>query len=102
VATLTRVDVEDNANGVIADGFYQPAQANIFHSSIENNGADAGTGYGLQATGADGIIRIGDTDVFGNTYGLRTAANGQIRSFGDNYVNGNTTDGAPTAVIGKM
>ncbi len=100
--TLTRVDIEDNFNGVNANGFYQPANVNIFHSSIANNGGDGGTGYGLQSTGAMGIIRIGDTDVINNTFGLRTSSSGQIRSFGDNYVEGNGTDGAPTATIGKV
>lgn len=49
-----------------------------------------------------GTIRIGGTTVSRNTYGLFTNDGGTIISFGNNHVDGNVTNGAPTSTIGTI
>jgi hypothetical protein len=45
------------------------------------------------------LIRITKSTITGNGIGLSPKAGGQIVSFGDNSLAGNTTDGAPTSTI---
>jgi len=42
-------------------------------------------------------IWIGQSTVFGNTTGVEATGGAFLRSFGDNYMAGNQTDGTPTA-----
>jgi hypothetical protein len=54
---------------------------------------------GVFATGAQIIIRVAKSTITGNATGFATSQSGQIESYGDNNLNGNTTDGAPTSTI---
>jgi hypothetical protein len=54
---------------------------------------------GLQANGASASILLDGSTVAHNTTGLRTLANGKIFSFGNNAINRNTVNGAPTGTL---
>jgi Right handed beta helix region len=54
---------------------------------------------GVFAEGAQTIIRVAKSTITGNATGFTTSQSGQIESYGDNNLNGNTTDGAPTSTI---
>src|SRR5262249_38615851 len=56
-------------------------------STISNSG-----NYGLVSNGASSIIRVTRSRITGNNTGL-LAATGIISSYGDNNLDGNTTDG---------
>jgi len=56
---------------------------------------------GVRSTGASAVVRIGSSVVTGNGTGLAVASGGQIQSYGNNQINGNTTDGTATAVALK-
>ena len=57
---------------------------------------------GVQATGANTLVRIGNSVVTGNSgTGLIATSSGILQSYGNNQVNSNTTDGTPTAVALK-
>jgi hypothetical protein len=45
------------------------------------------------------IIRMTRSTVGNNGTGLVTSGGGQIISYGDNMIGGNTTDGAPTSTV---
>lgn len=51
---------------------------------------------GLRSDGAYSNVVLSNVRVTGNPNGLLTTAGGQIASFGNNTISGNTTDGAPT------
>jgi hypothetical protein len=53
---------------------------------------------GLRSDGATTTIRIGDSEIFGNVTGVVTANGGQLLSYGDNQLNGNTADGTMGSV----
>jgi parallel beta helix pectate lyase-like protein len=54
---------------------------------------------GLRSSGSSAVARIGAVTVTGNAIGLDSANAGQIVSWGDNHVYGNTTDGQPTSTV---
>jgi hypothetical protein len=54
---------------------------------------------GLEADGSGVILRVAHSVVTGNGTGVNTSVGGTIQSYGDNDINGNTTDGSPTATI---
>jgi Right handed beta helix region len=66
------------------------------HDVSADNGTD-----GVASGGAMTTVRISDTTVTRNGLGLHAAASGAIVSANNNFINGNTTDGAPTSVPGQ-
>ncbi|MFH0298070.1 right-handed parallel beta-helix repeat-containing protein [Bradyrhizobium sp. 31Argb] len=54
--------------------------------------------FGIAAK-VDSLIRITKSTITGNGIGLYPKSGGQIVSFGDNSLAGNTTDGVPTSTI---
>ena len=51
------------------------------------------------SSGNDAIIHISNSTVWSNKTGLFTFADGQIVSFGNNKIVGNSTDGDPTSTV---
>jgi Right handed beta helix region len=92
--TIKDSRIDDNVNGVISNiTGTQPVSVSILRSSITGN-----SGNGLLPIGANSIFRLGGSDVSENGTGLNPVG-GQIISWGDNHVAGNTTDGNPTSTI---
>jgi hypothetical protein len=112
-ATLINDHITNNNCGVVAAAYGGTG------GNGANCGATTGTGSGAIATittfgstiadhttnsdstgifseGATATNRIGQDNILGNSFGLRTADGGVITSFGNNSVIGNTTNGAPT------
>ena len=86
-----------NSSGIEARGEAGGGTVNLMidRSAFVNNSS------GVLASGAGATIRIGDSTVSGNTFGLSVSASGgAIVSYGTNQVNGNGTDGTTTSTIG--
>jgi hypothetical protein len=58
-------------------------------------------GEGVRSVGANAVIRMGSSVVTSNGTGLVVSSGGQIQSYGNNQINGNTVDGSATAVALK-
>jgi len=71
----------------------------VKNCQVANNGYGASVGAGLLADGAASNVRISDNVVTNNDNGLRVINGGNIRSFGNNQVTDNVTDGNPTATL---
>jgi hypothetical protein len=78
------------------------ATVHIDRSNIINNG------IGIKAAVATALVRVSDSTITGNTTGLSYATMlpppapdtpGQIISYNNNRLRGNTTDGAPTSAV---
>jgi hypothetical protein len=54
---------------------------------------------GVLASGPGSTVTISNIVVTNNQIGLNAASGGSIISFGNNKVQGNTTDGVPTQTI---
>lgn len=89
-------------SGNVNDGVVAaPAASNNGFVTLDNclissNGASTTTA-GVRAVGAGGIVRLSDNTIVDNTVGLLSQG-GSILTFGNNRVDGNDIDGAPTAV----
>jgi hypothetical protein len=59
-------------------------------------------GQGVVASGSGAVVRITNVTTSGNANGLQALSSGQIISAGDNFNNGNTSDGAPTSTPGHQ
>jgi len=84
----------NGTHGFIAVGG-SSVTVSIQRSSSNTNGSD-----GIRADGAGAVINIGTSMVTQNTNGLNQVAGGVVKSYGNNAVDGNTTNaagGAPTA-----
>ena len=62
-------------------------------STVSNNGT------GLEAYGSGTTIRTGRSVITANGTEWHTDSGGVVDSYGDNNVDGNTTDGTPTNTI---
>jgi len=63
--------------------------------AASNNGANGD----LRADGPNTLIRVGSSTVSGNTTGTAINNGGVIQSYGNNEINGNTSDGPNPPVI---
>lgn len=73
-----------------------PVEMNLINSSATN------CLTGVRSIGVavgSAIIRMTNSQVFNNSFGLTNSASGQIISFGNNAISGNGTNGAPTSVV---
>jgi hypothetical protein len=69
-----------------------PATILVEHSQSSHNG-----GNGVIASGGTAVVRLHDVTITDNVTGINAISGGQVISFGDNAVAGNTTNGAPTS-----
>jgi hypothetical protein len=99
--TVVNSSIQENANNgveVTALGTFK-AVANVFRSSIADNGASAAgplNNNGLLANGGNATVRISENEVSGNIMGLQTQNGAAMLSFQNNRVGGNNVDGVPT------
>jgi hypothetical protein len=99
-ATIRRTDIDDNGDGVIADGTAARVSMTLLGTSIADNGATAGTGFGVHAINNAGV-RLGATEITGNLIGLQADGGATMDSFGDNVINGNSATVTVPTNIGR-
>jgi hypothetical protein len=93
-AVLNHVELNNNAaNGLSLIGTNSTGQAPItlmlFHSVAANNIT------GVRADGTGATLRIANSMVTGNTNGWQAVSGGVVESYGDNYIDGNTSNEGP-------
>lgn len=120
LGTMDRVVATGNVFGIAADGTGGTLGINVtVRESTVNGNSSAGilsatgatgtgvmvantaatnNGIGVQAAGAGAILRIGGSQITGNSTGV----SGTVLSYGNNQLNGNGTDGTLTAVPGGL
>jgi hypothetical protein len=98
-ATLDHCNVTGNrAFGIWAKGASGGSEGNSNFASVAvKNSVSSNNGTGIEAD-ANSIVRVSGVQVFDNTLGLNPNG-GLINSYGNNEINGNTTDGAPSNTI---
>jgi hypothetical protein len=97
--TVSDSSIDDNGRGVVADATTGKAKVTIRNTTVEDNGSTSGTGQGIQAIGANGVVRLSDASITGNLIGLEALTGGSIVSFGNNVITANDFGGAPTSTI---
>ena len=86
--------ISNNSAGVDVFGNGNPLDVTVRNTTISNNG-----GFGLQAAVAPTIVRVTKSTITGNAQGFAHGAGAQIITGADNFLNGNTADGAPTSTV---
>jgi hypothetical protein len=93
------VDVQDSvaaANGTNGFNATTPAGGAAVLIDIQRSSSNLNGGAGIQADGANAKVFIGSTMVTANGTGFSQINSGQIRSYTNNPVDNNTTQGAAT------
>ena len=99
-ATIDNAEVNSNGQGIImlSSGATANALAMITNSNVSNN-----TTFGLQSNGAAARGRVGNTTITMNGTGVNFINGGDMPTYGNNRLNGNTVDGAFTSpAIGQQ
>jgi hypothetical protein len=92
-----------NSNfGIAAVGTADFANVLIDGCQASNNAFGPSVGAGILSDGALADVQIANCSVSNNENGLRVQNGGIIRSFGNNRVFDNDTNGAPTATINEI
>lgn len=91
----------NNGGGLLVVNEQTGTPAVMTKVSVERSRFILNSGTGIWSTGAGSLVRVANSTVFGNGTGLSTALNGttapgQLTSFGNNQVQGNTVDGSFT------
>jgi hypothetical protein len=69
--------------------------------NLDNTQVSDGVGGGVVAQGAQASVFLSRSTITNNASGLSVFFGGSITSFGNNRINGNTTDGNPTSTIAE-
>jgi len=119
-AVLNNVDLSRNTFGIRAEANTNTSARNCFFSGNDTHGVvSVGTAglvtfdlhkctmsrnqsSGIRSVNANSTVRFSDCMVDGNAIGLESVLSGNLLSFTNNSVGGNTTDGAPTGTIAQQ
>ena len=101
IVSLRNSIVANNVNsGVLAIGSStEISDMTIENCIIANNGQTNPSAAGVYASGAMSVIRLSNNVITNNSYGIRVVSSGNVLSFGNNRIHGNSIDGAPTGTI---
>ena len=72
------------------------------HAIVENTTIGFNGDTGAVASGGTANVRLGGNTITGNTLGIAGLGSGQLISFGDNDIGGNTTNGTPTSTVPRI
>ena len=97
-AVAKNVTADGNLNGFYVTDTTGALPVLSVESSVAAHNTGAGVRAGFGGTGLAKLV-LSNTQVFENVNGLQRDANGQIQSYGNNKVFGNTPDGTPSATI---
>jgi hypothetical protein len=87
------------AAGNVKNGFSAFVGVGSAELNIESSVATGNDNGGVVASGALATVRISNTMITNNLAGLKTAAGGQIVSFGNNRIVGNGSTVPPTSTL---
>ena len=121
-AVLNQVHVENNSLGIKVDSTVGTGTVNLrvidsiaagkINSNLAafttngkgtanvmiNRSSLSASNVGLRSDGLMTTVRIGNSVIFGNVTGVVSANSGVMQSYGNNQLNGNTTDGSMSTI----
>lgn len=87
-------------NGLILSTAAAVGSLNIDNCSVTNNaGTVISSLAGVKSNGANSTVRISRNTIMNNSIGLLPVLSGKILSFGNNQIDGNGSNGAPTGSL---
>ncbi len=97
--TLSGVQMQKSATGVSVLNNTIAGPPTVATVDINRSVVSFSTIAAIVASTANTVVRLSDSTITANTLGLSTAGGGQIISYNNNRLRGNTTDGAPTSTV---
>ena len=88
----------NTSNGIVATG--NSAGPAIIMKVDRSTSSHNAAGFGVIADGPKTTIRLNNSTVSGNIKGIGASNGGVLASYMNNDVDGNSTDGSPTTIIG--
>jgi hypothetical protein len=121
--SIDRARLYNNVNGIFVDGSGGGGAVNVnVRDSVVTGSSNAGIvvatpgpsmsalierttvasslNVGVAVSGAAATVRIGNSTIFGNVTGVAAFSGGTLRSYKNNQINGNLTDGTPIPAEG--
>ncbi len=96
----SRVNMRDSFATVNTNnGFIAVSNAAVVELTLDNCLSSNNGTNGVASVGPDSTVRMTRTTISNNATGLLSSRGGQIMSFGNNYISGNTVNGAPTGFL---
>jgi hypothetical protein len=98
--TVNNSEASSNTNnGILAVSVSTAAVVNFVHSVAANNGTN-----GIQANGANALVRISQSSILDNTTGIGLLAGGTVSSTNPatTWNSGNATPGAPNGAVDNL
>jgi hypothetical protein len=86
------------ATGSAGAGFVARATSGAVQMMLQHVTSSFNAVVGVNA-GSSATVWLGNSSVTANTVGLEVGGGGQVLSFGNNQIAGNTTDGAPSGPV---
>jgi hypothetical protein len=90
------------ASGSTTNGFVTVSASAAVELNLESSVASGNLNAGVRSEGLNSIVRISGVMSVNNGNGLQDVSSGQIISFGNNRVDGNSNNGAPTSTPGEI
>lgn len=100
IASIEDSEFSGNGQGIAAVAGAGATPTSIV--MVNNSASVHNINFGIVGNGNAVAMRIGNTSVTGNGTGVLVASSADVLSYGDNRVNGNTSDGAFSGVIPKQ
>ena len=94
VAVENSVSSGNQKAGFTGSAASGPVTLALDHVVANNNGS-----VGVQSVGGLSTVFLGNSTVTGNKTGVSTTSGGQLLSYKNNQINGNTTDGTPLTAV---
>jgi hypothetical protein len=121
--SVSRTDLKGNVNGIFVDGSGGGGAVNLsvrdslvtgssnvgivvatpgpaVTALIDRTSVSSSFNVGVAASGAAATVRIGNSTIYGNVTGVAAFSGATLRSYKNNQINGNGTDGTPLAAEG--
>lgn len=91
--TVSRSTFLNNAQGIAVLG---PGNGDVSLDEVEVTGSSV---FGVLSQTATSTVRLSNSTITANEFGIRGQVSGRILSFGNNRISGNVFDGSPTGTI---
>jgi hypothetical protein len=115
-AELNRVSLENNFAGLIANGgggivnvtlrdtivsgsgsngIQATSSSSVASVMVDRTSVSSNAGAGVNANGTQATVRIGNSTITNNVTGVSATSGGTLRTYKNNQINGNLSDGTP-------
>jgi hypothetical protein len=98
IASINNSQLVNNGSGILVK---TPAGTGAADFTLTDSNVAQNTSFGMIINGAAATARVGNTTITNNGTGIMLLGSATVKSYGDNRLDGNTTDGAFSSILPK-